>query len=174
MTGQVHVEAVRRGSARLPELVRLFDDYRVHFGQEKNTQRAAAWLTDHLRNGRLLGYLATVDAQEAAAGVAIVAPSPASLSLGLYWNVRDLFVDPAHRRRGVGRALLDRVRADAVAHGALRLSLQADSGNADALALYRRYGFTRVDDLEQLVLELARGDQEAASSASQRAAAAPK
>ncbi|MGZ4616740.1 MAG: GNAT family N-acetyltransferase, partial [Actinomycetes bacterium] len=84
------------------------------------------------------------------------------------------FVDPAHRRRGVGQALLDRIRADAVAHGALRLSLQTDSGNADALALYRRYGFTRVDDLEQLVLELARGDQEAASSASQRAAAAPK
>ncbi len=52
-----------------------------------------------------------------------------------------LYVDPAHQRRGVGRALLDEISRFARAHAATRLWLQVNRGNAQAIAAYRRYGF---------------------------------
>jgi ribosomal-protein-alanine N-acetyltransferase len=52
-------------------------------------------------------------------------------------------VDPRHRGRGVGSALLDRFIAEARARGAARLFLEMREGNP-AESLYRRHGFERV------------------------------
>lgn len=52
-------------------------------------------------------------------------------------------VHPAHRRRGIGAALLERFIADAQSRGARRLFLEMREGNA-AEALYRRHGFDNV------------------------------
>jgi ribosomal-protein-alanine N-acetyltransferase len=52
-------------------------------------------------------------------------------------------VDPRHRGRGVGAALLDRFIAAARARGAMRLFLEMREGNP-AESLYRRHGFARV------------------------------
>jgi len=49
-------------------------------------------------------------------------------------------VDPRHRGRGIGSALLERFIADAGARGATRLFLEMRDGNP-AEALYRRHGF---------------------------------
>jgi GNAT superfamily N-acetyltransferase len=62
-------------------------------------------------------------------GFAITIEIPASLRLARYWQIRDLFVLPAHRRLGVGRALLASVRAAAIASGALRLVVQTEDDN---------------------------------------------
>ena len=62
-------------------------------------------------------------------GFAITMEVPASLRLAHFWQIRDLFVLPTHRRRGVGRALLASVRAAAIASGALRLVLQTEDDN---------------------------------------------
>ena len=51
-------------------------------------------------------------------------------------------VDPAHRRRGLGRALTAALAAQAAARGADHLYLQVEDGNAAARALYHRLGFT--------------------------------
>jgi ribosomal-protein-alanine N-acetyltransferase len=47
------------------------------------------------------------------------------------------------QRRGVGAALMERFIADASARGAGRLHLEVREGN-QAIALYRRYGFSEV------------------------------
>lgn len=52
-------------------------------------------------------------------------------------------VDPAHRRRGVGAALLTRFIAQAKTRGAHRLFLEMREGNP-AEELYRRHGFEQV------------------------------
>ncbi|MBP0463787.1 GNAT family N-acetyltransferase [Roseomonas sp. PWR1] len=57
---------------------------------------------------------------------------------GLY--VADLYVAPAHRRRGVARALLAAAARRGHAIGARHLWLTAKQGNAVAHAFYRRLG----------------------------------
>ena len=54
----------------------------------------------------------------------------------------DLVVHPAHRRRGIGTALLGFVIAEARRRGLLRLTLLTDMQNCGAQALYRKLGFT--------------------------------
>lgn len=54
-----------------------------------------------------------------------------------------LAVDPAHRRKRLGSALLDRLCADAKARGATRLLLEMRAGNP-AEALYRAHGFESI------------------------------
>jgi ribosomal-protein-alanine N-acetyltransferase len=52
-------------------------------------------------------------------------------------------VDPQHRGRGVGGALLDRLAAEARTRGVTRLFLEMREGNT-AEVLYRRHGFASV------------------------------
>jgi len=54
----------------------------------------------------------------------------------------DCIVRPEYRRKGIGKALLEYVIAQARAEGALRVMLLTDGDNARAHALYREIGFT--------------------------------
>jgi ribosomal-protein-alanine N-acetyltransferase len=56
-------------------------------------------------------------------------------------EILTLAVAPAHRRRGVGAALLAAAAAEARAKGASALFLEVASDNCSALALYVRAGF---------------------------------
>lgn len=53
----------------------------------------------------------------------------------------DLWVDPDHRRRGYGRAVLEAVERRARDAGALRLGLNVFGENAAALGLYEALGY---------------------------------
>jgi GNAT superfamily N-acetyltransferase len=53
----------------------------------------------------------------------------------------DCIVRPEHRRKGIGKALLEFVIAQGRAEGALRVMLLTDGDNASAQALYRKSGF---------------------------------
>jgi ribosomal protein S18 acetylase RimI-like enzyme len=57
-------------------------------------------------------------------------------------HVVGVYVDPAWRRTGLGRALLDRLILDARAAGLVLLTLSVTVGNAEARRLYLRAGFT--------------------------------
>lgn len=52
-----------------------------------------------------------------------------------------LYIHPDYQRRGLGRALLDDIKAFARGHAATRLSLQVNRGNTGAIAAYEQYGF---------------------------------
>ena len=104
-----------------------------------------------------LASLERAAAEPAPAGICLIAICPASLTLGEFWMVRDLFVHPRWRRTGVAHALLDAVRAAARRRGALRLSLQTEPENTGALRLYEQYGFTPVTGLRHLTLDLTAG-----------------
>lgn len=58
-------------------------------------------------------------------------------------NIHDLVVSPAHRRRGIGAALLDAVDAEARRRGCCKVTLEVLEGNRVARALYERQGFAR-------------------------------
>jgi putative acetyltransferase len=62
---------------------------------------------------------------------------------GGHGEIKSMRTHPAHLRKGVAAALLDRILEEARARGYARLSLETGSGPAfePALALYRRNGF---------------------------------
>lgn len=60
-------------------------------------------------------------------------------------HLLDLAVEPAWRRRGLGRLLLAAVIEEARANGARLVLLEARASNAAALALYRSAGFFVTD-----------------------------
>ena len=72
---------------------------------------------------------------------------PAALTLRTVWLVRDLYVKPSARRRGVARALLTAVEEEARASGAHRLSLQTETANVRASELYARTGFAALPEV---------------------------
>ena len=147
------ITTVRPAESDWESLVDLFSDYRAHYGRQREQQRCDQWLGEQVDKGRLRCYLArTWEGQPA--GIATVAVSPASLSLSLFWALRDLFVAPDRRRGGVGGALVDAVTADARADGAVRVALQTEADNHAALSVYRSAGFEEVTELRTLVRPL--------------------
>ncbi|SHI66612.1 L-amino acid N-acyltransferase YncA [Roseomonas rosea] len=58
-----------------------------------------------------------------------------------YAYISELFVREEARRRGIGRALLAEAERLAAARGVPRLMIGVLAGNAEAAALYRRFGF---------------------------------
>ncbi|HRD98115.1 MAG TPA: GNAT family N-acetyltransferase [Rubrivivax sp.] len=63
---------------------------------------------------------------------------------GLY--LEDLYVQPAHRRSGLGSALLQRLAALAVRRGCGRFEWSVLDWNANAIDFYRRMGATVMPD----------------------------
>lgn len=60
-----------------------------------------------------------------------------------YAEVKCMIVDEAARGQGIGHALLDQLALQALAAGVHELKLTTGTGQAEAIALYERFGFTR-------------------------------
>jgi ribosomal protein S18 acetylase RimI-like enzyme len=136
---------------------RLFNQYRHHYGQPTDAdEHSLGWLTDMVRSNLLTVYTASVDppADALPTGLATAHAVPASLVLGRFWQLRDLYVLPGSRRQGVAAALVGAVREAAVTAGATRLSLVTEPDNVAAIGLYRRLGFRPVEGLTTLNLDL--------------------
>ncbi len=78
-------------------------------------------------------------------------PTAGIVGYAIAWLVGDdaelltVGTDPVHRRRGIGRALVERVQASAAARAARSLVLEVRPSNTAAVALYERLGFERID-----------------------------
>lgn len=136
----------------------LFNQYRHDYGQPPDSDECAlGWLLEMVRSNMLTVYTASVDPSGNAPpiGLATAHSTPASLVMGCFWQLRDLYVLPASRRHGVAAALVRAVREAAVAAGATRLSLVTEPDNTAALGLYRALGFKPVEGLTSRSLDLA-------------------
>jgi GNAT superfamily N-acetyltransferase len=157
MSARVATDVVVRSlkapvEAEITELAGVFDEYRAHYGEVIQAGESARWLEDNLGRGRLTAFIAEIDGK--LIGFASTMDVPASLRLGHYWQIRDLFVVPGRRRLGVARLLLDHIRISATAAGALRVAVQTEDDNAVALRLYDESGFAQVEGYLGLTLLL--------------------
>lgn len=143
-------DAPTRGEIEV--LAEMFDQYRVHYGEAPDATRSACWLDENLSTGRLRAFVAEDDGM--LVGFAIAMELPASLRLSHFWQIRDLFVLPTHRRLGVARTLLASVREAAIASGAVRLVVQTEEDNDPALRLYTDSGYAPIKGYHSLMLPL--------------------
>jgi putative acetyltransferase len=97
---------------------------------ESNHQPDLAALSGH----GIRFFVARLDGKAAGCG---------ALMLGAagHGEVKRMFVDPAARAHGIGRALLDAVEAAARAEGIGLLQLETGVHNREAIRLYRRCGY---------------------------------
>ncbi len=124
------------------EAAALLDQYRQHYGANPAPEAVLDWMREQVSFERMRIYLAGE-----ALGVCTVAVAPAALSLRTVWLVRDLYVRPDARRRGVARTLLSQVAEDAREAGAHRLTLQTETANIRAIELYAKDGFDALTDV---------------------------
>jgi GNAT superfamily N-acetyltransferase len=143
---------------QLAEVAGLFDRYRQHYGEPSSPERTLRWLEEHAAEGAGRLTVFTARAGSELIGLATAVETPASLGLGCFWQLRDLYVVPAARRRGAAGALVAAVRRAAVEAGAARLSVQTEPDNQAALRLYRANGFVPVTGVQALMLPLPPGE----------------
>jgi ribosomal protein S18 acetylase RimI-like enzyme len=132
----------------------LFDGYRQFYGKPSDPPLAEAFMRDRLERDESVVFLA-IDA-EGGEGLGFVQlyPSFSSVSARPIWILNDLYVIPAARNRGLGRALLAEAAEHARSTGAARLVLSTATDNRTAQSLYESYGFRRDERFLVYQLEL--------------------
>lgn len=71
--------------------------------------------------------------------------------------VYHLAVDPAHRRQGIGQALMEELERRLVAKGCLRYYLLVAHDNQEAIAFYRQLGWEIMEDIVPMAKALIPG-----------------
>ena len=131
----------RAGLEDLALLVPLYDGYRQFYRQPSDPAVAERFLRERLGRGDSVIFLA--EDQSGAVGFTQLYPIFSSISAAPAWVLNDLFVSPAARRNGAGRALLERARQHGIETGARWLSLSTGRDNREAQALYEKLGWVR-------------------------------
>ena len=127
--------------ADVPALMRL---KRLLAEAEDSLHAVRASAADWLRDG--FGPHAGFAAYVAEVGSAVVGMATCSSRTVTGWNgpvlfLQDLFVEPAHRRRGIAEALIARVAALARELGSPIVELTVRADNNPAQTFYQRAGF---------------------------------
>lgn len=143
---------------------------------EREPASALATRADLLRHGfpesgspRFHALIAEWREDEDATALQAAAPQPAGMALYFHnystWRghtgiwIEDLFVRPAFRGRGIGKALLTRVAQVAVAEGCPRLEWSVLDWNTPAVDFYRSLG---AQSMSEWTIMRASGDSLAA------------
>ncbi len=125
----------------------LLVEFRDHLGVDWPSDNAFLAGVDRLIEDPNTAFLlAAPDADSPPAAVAQV-----RFRYGIWWAaedclLEDLFVREDARGSGLGRALVEAVVALARERGCRRVELDANDGNAPAIALYESLGFDSQDD----------------------------
>ncbi|MGB5821933.1 MAG: GNAT family N-acetyltransferase [Saonia sp.] len=124
----------------LPQLVPLFNCYRVFYRQPSDAQAAKAFLQDRIRNNESIILLALYGNK--AVGFTQLFTTFSSVSLQSVFILNDLYVDKAYRKKGVGEALLNAAKIHCTKKRYKGLALETSVDNP-AQKLYERLGWEK-------------------------------
>lgn len=136
----------------------LFDKYRTFYGRPTDIGLARAFIGDRVLKAESVILVAAASHRELAGFVQLY-PSFSSVLAARIWVLNDLFVDHAHRRKGVGRLLLEAARRLGEETGAVRLLLATAISNHPAQALYESLGWARDQEFHHYTLAVGRKSQ---------------
>ena len=142
----------------LAGITRIYDHAVRHgtasFEIEPPDEREMARRYEALRAGGYPYLVAELDG--AIVGYAYAGPYRARAAYR--WSVEDtIYVAPSSQRRGIGRALLERLIADAEAGGFRQMiAVIGDSANASSIELHRAAGFRMVGTFDNVGFKFGR------------------
>lgn len=128
------VKVRRANRDDLETLADLFDGYRRFYGQTSDVSGARKFLESRFAAEDSVIFLA--EGQQGIGGFTQLYPSFSSVSMRRIWILNDLFVDPRHRRQGLGHALMNAAEQFARDDDAKGLVLTTQKTNVTAKALY--------------------------------------
>jgi ribosomal protein S18 acetylase RimI-like enzyme len=131
-------------AADLERLAALFDQYRQFYQQPGDPALARTFITRRFERGESMLLVAEADGT-GVIGFCQLYPSFCSVVAGPILVLYDLFVEPALRRRGAGRALLQAAAEYARDTGAVRMELATAKTNVAAQSVYESLGWARDD-----------------------------
>ncbi|MEM8506833.1 MAG: GNAT family N-acetyltransferase [Bacteroidota bacterium] len=124
----------------LQAIVPLFDAYRVFYKQVSNPEIATSFLRERLTQGDAVIFLAFHSQKPI--GFTQLYTTFSSVSIQRYFILNDLFVDPAYRNRGIGKALLNKAKQHCITSGYKGLALETAKDNP-AQHLYEQLDWER-------------------------------
>ena len=127
--------------ADAPLAARLLDDFNREYDEPSP---GPAWLSDHLA-GLLDGDDTVALVAGEADGLAVLRLRRSLWGAALEAYLAELYVVPALRGRGIGRALLDATLATARSRGADYMDLTTTEDDVVARKLYESAGFDRTE-----------------------------
>jgi ribosomal protein S18 acetylase RimI-like enzyme len=139
------LEVVTASFDHLPELAKLFDAYRVFYGQPSDVEAARAFLYERFTLGESIVFMAMLE--DRAVGFTQLYPMFSSVSLRRMWILNDLYVEADVRGQRVSERLIERAVQLAKESGAKGIQLETAHTNTSGQRLYERLGFQR-EDLE--------------------------
>jgi GNAT superfamily N-acetyltransferase len=132
------------GLPELNDLIPLFDDYRVFYGQVSDRAGAEKFLSERLQLNDSVIFMAFEG--EAALGFTQLYPIFTSVGMKRSWLLNDLFVTPAARKKGIATLLLERAKKHGRDSASGWLLLSTGVANTSAQSLYENNGWQRVND----------------------------
>jgi ribosomal protein S18 acetylase RimI-like enzyme len=126
----------------LPEVAALFDAYRQFYEMPSDLALARRYLGERFERGESV-ILVAEDTAGGIVGFTQLYPAFCSVIADRTFVLYDLFVTPAARGTGAGRALMEAAESYARAHGAARLELQTAKTNLVGQSLYESRGWKR-------------------------------
>ena len=138
--------SIRRATAGDAKgIAKLFDDYRVFFGEPSDLPLAQDFIADRLRHTESVIFFAQTP-EEQCVGFAQLYPSFSSVSAGRVWILNDLFVTESARGMGIGTKLLGEIKAFGSDSNAKSILVETTSSNTGAQKLYETAGYQEVAD----------------------------
>lgn len=89
----------------IEQLAVLFDEYRQFYAQQSNIEKAKNFLSDRMNNNESVIFVA--ENENKLVGFIQMYPTFSSVSMKRDIIMNDLYVFPSHRKKGLGKALLE-------------------------------------------------------------------
>lgn len=138
------LEVRRAITTDIDELAPLFDAYRQFYEQSPDLVLARSFLKERLERDQSVIFLAR-DKNKRVIGFTQLYPTFCSVEARNVWVLYDLFVDPASRRHGAARRLMNAAQAFGADTGAAWLKLETAVTNIPGQALYENQNWRRDD-----------------------------
>lgn len=127
----------------LSELVVLFDKYRVFYQQDSDITAAENFLRKRFEKNESIIFMAEIDGK--VVGFTQLYTSFSSVSMLPVYILNDLYVEDSYRKKGVGKALLNKAKELCKENDFKGLALETAINNP-AQKLYERLGWKKDSD----------------------------